>query len=212
MFSTCPVVTRVKSADTLHIFAAPSSGNAGAYPWNCWLLFCMERIFHIVKKREIKKSTSNIKERKIQIYLCPEPKIDEYTQQPEGCTKNNVAKVNCSAVFPITCKENPGNDSFEREIPCRYTNGCSFKTSLLLSVFLGMFGIDRFYLGYPAIGLLKLCTLGFMFLGQLIDIILIATQVVGPADNSSYIVDYYGPILIRQRINNDTYILPQDDW
>lgn len=40
-----------------------------------------------------------------------------------------------------------------------------------------MFGLDRFYLGYPGIGLAKLCTLGFMFLGQLLDIILIAAQV-----------------------------------
>lgn len=47
---------------------------------------------------------------------------------------------------------------------CR--NGYSFETSLLLSVFLGMFGADRFYLGYPAIGLFKLCTLGCMFLGN----------------------------------------------
>ncbi|PNF36033.1 hypothetical protein B7P43_G12757 [Cryptotermes secundus] len=63
---------------------------------------------------------------------------------------------------------------------------------MLLSIFLGMFGADRFYLGYPAIGLLKFCTLGFMFLGQLVDIILIATQVVGPADGSHYVIPYYG--------------------
>lgn len=58
-----------------------------------------------------------------------------------------------------------------------YRNGYSLEIALLLSVFLGMFGLDRFYLGYPGIGLAKLCTLGFMFLGQLLDIILIAAQV-----------------------------------
>jgi TM2 domain-containing membrane protein YozV len=69
-----------------------------------------------------------------------------------------------------------------------FRNGYSFETALLLSIFLGMFGVDRFYLGYPAIGLAKFCTLGFMFLGQLIDIVLIATQVVGPADGSAYVI------------------------
>lgn len=58
-----------------------------------------------------------------------------------------------------------------------HRNGYSLEIALLLSVFLGMFGLDRFYLGYPGIGLAKLCTLGFMFLGQLLDIILIASQV-----------------------------------
>lgn len=75
-----------------------------------------------------------------------------------------------------------------------------------------MFGVDRFYLGYPAIALAKFCTLGFMFLGQLIDIILIATQVVGPADGSAYVIPYYGPAVEVLRSNNYTYRLKQDDW
>lgn len=75
-----------------------------------------------------------------------------------------------------------------------------------------MFGIDRFYLGYPGIGLLKLCTMGFMFIGQLIDIILIATQIVGPADGSYYVIPYYGAGIEIIRSDNTTYKLPQSDW
>ncbi|XP_076322159.1 TM2 domain-containing protein 1 biscotti isoform X2 [Tachypleus tridentatus] len=113
-------------------------------------------------------------------YSCANPDIDPRTQQPRGCSKENKALVNCTTAENIQCKPGTGldNRTFIVEIPCEYTNGYSFETALLLSIFLGMFGIDRFYLGYPAIGLLKLCTLGFMFLGQLVDIILIALQLV----------------------------------
>lgn len=58
-----------------------------------------------------------------------------------------------------------------------------------------MFGADRFYLGYPAIGLLKLSTLGGFFVFQLVDILLIAMQILRPADNSNYIMKYFGPKL-----------------
>jgi TM2 domain-containing membrane protein YozV len=75
-----------------------------------------------------------------------------------------------------------------------------------------MFGIDRFYLGYPAIGLLKLFTLGFMFIGQLIDIILIATQIVGPADGSEYVIPFFGPKVEFIKSDNWTYRMPQDNW
>ena len=75
-----------------------------------------------------------------------------------------------------------------------------------------MFGADRFYLGYPALGLLKLCTFGFLFLGQFIDVILIATQIVGPADGSHYVIPYYGAGVTIVRSNNFTYRVPQLDW
>jgi len=144
-------------------------------------------------------------------YFCSDPKIDNITQQPVGCTVNNKAKVNCTLAEGLVCNSS-NQTTFEGDVSCKFTNGKSFETALLLSIFLGAFGVDRFYLGYPALGLLKLCTLGFMFLGQLIDIILIATQVVGPADGSSYIINYYGPGITILKMNNETYKVPQDDW
>lgn len=56
-------------------------------------------------------------------YMCPDPNInhiDSQTQQPIGCTKNNVAKVWCIASDGIICSETK-NNSFKGEIPCRWT-------------------------------------------------------------------------------------------
>ncbi|KAL7736957.1 hypothetical protein ACLKA6_008818 [Drosophila palustris] len=140
-------------------------------------------------------------------FMCPDPSkshIDPKTQQLRGCTKENRARVWCIAANEINCTET-GNSTFTREMPCKWTNGYHLDTTLLLSVFLGMFGVDRFYLGYPGIGLLKFCTLGGMFLGQLIDIVLIALQVVGPADGSAYVIPYYGAGINIVRSDNTTF-------
>ena len=48
-------------------------------------------------------------------------------------------------------------------------------TALILSILLGEFGIDRFYLGYTGLGVLKLVTFGGAGIWWLIDIIKIAT-------------------------------------
>jgi TM2 domain-containing membrane protein YozV len=59
------------------------------------------------------------------------------------------------------------------EIPGLFSSR-EFVTTLLLSVFLGSFGIDRFYLGYTGLGILKLITCGLCGIWTLIDIFLIA--------------------------------------
>jgi TM2 domain-containing membrane protein YozV len=47
-------------------------------------------------------------------------------------------------------------------------------TALLLSLFLGSLGIDRFYLGHSGLGVLKLLTCGGVGVWSLVDVVLIA--------------------------------------
>lgn len=57
-------------------------------------------------------------------------------------------------------------------------------TALLLSIFLGTLGIDRFYLGYTGLGIVKLITAGGCGIWWLIDVIMIATDALKAADGS----------------------------
>jgi len=48
--------------------------------------------------------------------------------------------------------------------------------ALLMSIFFGSFGIDRFVMGHIGLGILKLITAGGFGIWWLIDVILIATK------------------------------------
>ena len=55
-------------------------------------------------------------------------------------------------------------------------------TALILSVLVGSLGVDRFYLGYVGLGILKLITFGGCGIWSIIDIILIATRKLPDSD------------------------------
>eukprot|EP00041_Stephanoeca_diplocostata_P005662 m.66148 g.66148 ORF g.66148 m.66148 type:complete len:209 (+) comp15928_c0_seq24:319-945(+) len=150
-------------------------------------------------------------------FCCTNPSIDPTTQSAVGCTSNRSVVAPCFAKDGVACNgklytssTTADNSSvycdgeyydrsdaiFYRQHSCHYINPDKmyhFNVAVPLSIFLGPLGVDRFYLGYPAIGLAKLCTAGFFFIGWYIDVVLIVLQIVKPADGTDYAMDYYGP-------------------
>jgi len=78
--------------------------------------------------------------------------------------------------------EQPSNEPAAPQPPAAGQK--SFVVALILSILVGWLGIDRFYLGYIGLGVLKLVTGGGCGVWQLIDIILIATGKLNDADGN----------------------------
>ncbi|CAH1405628.1 unnamed protein product [Nezara viridula] len=93
-------------------------------------------------------------------------------------------RTNCTVHDDVLCL---GRRTFARNIPCNWTGGHRWSTALFLSITLGGFGADRFYLGYWQEGIGKLFSFGGLGVWTIIDFILIAIQYLGPADGSLYI-------------------------
>ena len=141
-------------------------------------------------------------------YTCMDATIDNYTQAAVNCTLLRFVEVPCFPRMGVKCGGTVYDGftiGFYKNVTCRYVKGRrDYGIALGLSVFFGFLGLDRFYLGYVAIGFLKLSTVGFFLLGHLIDIILIALQIVGPADQSDYYTGYWGPTLERVTVSEQT--------
>lgn len=91
--------------------------------------------------------------------------------------------TNCTVRSDILCL---GKRRFLKNLPCNWTGGYRWSTALALSVTLGGFGADRFYLGHWQEGIGKLFSFGGLGVWTLIDVVLIAIHYLGPADGSLY--------------------------
>ncbi len=60
-------------------------------------------------------------------------------------------------------------------------------TAIILSILLGELGVDRFYLGYTGLGILKLLTAGGFGIWWLIDLIMIITGKLKAKDGSELV-------------------------
>lgn len=103
---------------------------------------------------------------------------------------------NCSTndihLHPTVCRVKPhvicmGQREFPKNVKCYWTSGCSWFHTLFLSIFLGGFGVDRFYLGLWKSAIAKLFSFGGLGIWTLIDIVLVLIGYLQPADESLYI-------------------------
>ncbi|XP_016407780.1 TM2 domain-containing protein 3 isoform X1 [Sinocyclocheilus rhinocerous] len=92
--------------------------------------------------------------------------------------------ASCEVLEHVHCL---GKRVFQKRLFCNWTGGYKWSTALALSIALGGFGADRFYLGQWREGLGKLFSFGGLGIWTLIDVLLIGVGYVGPADGSLYI-------------------------
>lgn len=117
---------------------------------------------------------------------CYQSELWEYSCAQKGncASHSSYYRSNCTVNADVFCL---GNRKFFKNIKCNWTQGYKWLTALLISITLGGFGVDRFYLGHWQEGIGKLFSFGGFGVWTLIDVILISLHYLGPADGSLYI-------------------------
>ena len=124
---------------------------------------------------------------------CSMPSANDTYPYTIYCPKSGKFEISCVPL--VECEKT--EDTVTRTIACHPTDGKDPGTALCLSIILGFLGADRFYLGYPTIGLFKLLTGGFFGLGWYIDVFLIALRIVQPARGGVYMFKQGANFIVR---------------
>lgn len=94
---------------------------------------------------------------------------------------SKLYKTNCTVNRDVLCL---GNRHFAKNVKCNWTRGSKYFTALVLSVTLGGFGVDRFYLGHWQEGIGKLFSFGGLGVWVIVDAILVSIGFLGTSDGS----------------------------
>jgi len=131
-----------------------------------------------------KRTTSRLEAKCRFCYQVEKP--DVICEPVRNCSSSsvNLYRTQCRVADHVICI---GRRNFMKNIKCHWTSGYSWIRALFLSVTLGGFGVDRFYLGWWKSGIGKLFSFGGLGLWTLVDIFLIAIGYIQPADGSNYI-------------------------
>mmetsp|Transcript_44631 Transcript_44631/g.105736 ORF Transcript_44631/g.105736 Transcript_44631/m.105736 type:complete len:243 (+) Transcript_44631:68-796(+) len=113
------------------------------------------------------------------------PADQHVCEAEEPCSSGVASPVlhRCFAASDVLCLP---PRSFQKLATCDFTTGKSWRTTMILSVVLGGFGADRFYLGHMGWGTLKLFSFGGLGIWALTDALLVAIGYLRPADGSAF--------------------------
>lgn len=112
---------------------------------------------------------------------CYQLPTELYTCEQNGsCKLWSRDRSRCSVHNQTYCL---GHRIFSKMLDCNYVSGVKWSTTLLISITLGGFGVDRFYLGSWQEGIGKLFSFGGLGIWTLVDVLLIATGYLKPGDS-----------------------------